>query len=61
MSGISGDPRVPSAAGDGSGVCQVRLGEMVKTYDVTDPGCGLYDPLRRLILAVREDYGYLVR
>ncbi|MDD5938486.1 MAG: putative selenate reductase subunit YgfK [Clostridiales bacterium] len=48
-------------AGDGSGVCQVRLGEMVKTYDVTDPGCGLYDPLRRLILAVREDYGYLVR
>lgn len=47
-------------AGDGSGRCRVRLGGQVRDYDVTDPACGLYDPLRRLILAVREAYGYLI-
>jgi len=33
----------------------------VKEYDVTDPACGLYEPLRQLILAVRDSYGYLIR
>ena len=47
-------------AGDGSGQCRIRLGGQVKDYDVTDPACGLYEPLRRLILAVRERYGYLI-
>ena len=42
-------------------VCTVRLGGMVKDYDVTDPACGLYEDLRQLILAVRKDYGYLVK
>jgi len=48
-------------AGDGSGRCKVRLGGQVKEYDVTDPACGLYEPLRQLILAVRDSYGYLIR
>ena len=47
--------------GGSSGVCTVRLGGMVKDYDVTDPACGLYEDLRQLILAVRKDYGYLVK
>ena len=47
--------------GGGSGVCTVRLGGAVKDYDVTDPACGLYEDLRQLILAVRKDYGYLVK
>ncbi len=47
--------------GDGSGVCAVRLGGSVKEYDVTDEKCGLFEDLRQLILAVRKDYGYLVR
>ncbi len=47
-------------AGDGTGRCAVRLGGQTAWYDVTDPACGLYDPLRRLILAVRDRYGYLI-
>ena len=47
--------------GDGSGVCLVRLGDQVREYDVTNPSCGLYEPLRQIILAVRTDYGYLVK
>ena len=47
--------------GGGSGVCTVRLGGAVKDYDVTDPACGLYEDLRQIILAVRKDYGYLVK
>lgn len=47
--------------GDGSGVCLVRLGGEVKEYNVTDPACGLFEALRQIILAVRRDYGYLVR
>lgn len=47
--------------GDGSGVCLVRLGGQVREYDVTDSSCGLYEDIRQLILAVRKDYGYLVR
>ena len=38
----------------------VRLGDQVKEYDVLDANCGLYDPLRRLICAVYENYGYLL-
>ncbi len=38
----------------------VRLGGAVQQYDVSDPACGLYDGLRRLIGAVYEDYGYLL-
>ena len=46
-------------AGDGSGLCQVRLGGAVKTYDVSDAGCGLQAPLRQLILTVEKDYPWL--
>ncbi len=38
----------------------VRFAGEVKEYDVSDPDCGLFDGLRRLILAVCEDYGYLL-
>ena len=38
----------------------VRFAGEVREYDVSDPTCGLYDGLRRLILAVYEDYGYLI-
>ncbi len=48
-------------AGDGSGRCKVRLDGAVAEYNVTDPGCGLQEDLRKIILAVREHYGYLVR
>ncbi|MEG0765047.1 MAG: putative selenate reductase subunit YgfK, partial [Pseudoflavonifractor sp.] len=47
--------------GADSGICTVRLGGSVKDYDVTDASCGLYEDLRQLILAVRKDYGYLVK
>ena len=35
--------------------------EILREYDVTNPSCGLYEPLRQIILAVRTDYGYLVK
>ena len=38
----------------------VRFAGEVKEYDVSDPACGLYDPLRRLICAVYENYSYLL-
>ena len=38
----------------------VRFAGAVQEYDVSDPNCGLYDPLRRLILAVYTDYPYLL-
>jgi len=38
----------------------VRLGGKTTEYDVSDPGCGLYDPLRRLICTVYEKYSYLL-
>ena len=47
--------------GGRTGVCTVRVGGTVRDYDVTDPRCGLPEDLRQLILAVRQDYGYLVR
>ena len=39
---------------------RVRLGGQVADYDVSDAACGLYDPLRRLICAVYENYAYLL-
>ncbi len=39
----------------------VRLAGEGKEYDVSDPGCGLEDGLRRLICAVYENYSYLLR
>ena len=38
----------------------VRFAGEVKEFDVSDPACGLYDPLRRLICAVYENYPYLL-
>ena len=38
----------------------VRFAGEVKEYHVSDPACGLYDPLRRLICAVYENYPYLL-
>ena len=40
---------------------RVRLGGQVKEYDVADAGCGLYDPLRKLICAVYDSYSYLLK
>ena len=42
------------------GRTRVRLGGQVADYDVSDAACGLYDPLRRLICAVYENYAYLL-
>ncbi len=39
----------------------VRLGDTVKTYDVNDPACGLYEGVRQIILAVRDNYSYLMK
>lgn len=39
---------------------RVRFGGKVMDVDVTDPGCGLYEPLRKMILAVYENYHYLL-
>jgi len=38
----------------------VRFAGKVQEYDVSDSACGLYDPLRRLICAVYENYSYLL-
>ena len=38
----------------------VRLGGEVREYDVSDPACGLYNPLRKLICAVFENYSFLL-
>ena len=43
-----------------NGRTRVRLGGVTADYDVSDPGCGLYEPIRRLILAVYENYPYLL-
>ena len=42
------------------GKTRVRLGESTGDYDVSDPGCGLYEDLRRTICAVYEHYRYLL-
>ena len=38
----------------------VRFAGEVREYDVSDPACGLYAPLRRLICAVYDNYAYLL-
>ncbi len=38
----------------------VRLDGRVGTYDVDDEGCGLPQDVRKTIVAVRDDYGYLL-
>ena len=45
----------------GGKTVRVRLNGDVKDYDVNDASCGLYEPLRQLILAVLGDYAYLVK
>ncbi|WP_130870123.1 putative selenate reductase subunit YgfK [Intestinimonas massiliensis (ex Afouda et al. 2020)] len=40
---------------------RVRLDGQVKEYDVADESCGLYDPIRRLICAVYDNYSYLLK
>lgn len=45
----------------GGGKVRVRLGDYVADYIVADPACGLYEDLRRLILAVETDYAYLIQ
>jgi len=42
------------------GGTRVRLGGAVGEYDVSDPGCGLFDGLRRTICAVYSQYRYLL-
>ncbi len=39
----------------------LRLGDSVRTYNPHDPGCGIYEPLRKLILTVERDYPYLLK
>ncbi|MGN8875958.1 putative selenate reductase subunit YgfK [Pseudoflavonifractor sp. HCP28S3_F10] len=40
---------------------RVRLAGQVKDYDVSDPSCGLYEDLRKLICAVYANYSYLLK
>ena len=42
------------------GKVRVRLGGVTADYDLSDPACGLYEPVRRLILAVFAHYPYLL-
>lgn len=43
------------------GNVRVRLGDTVKEYNPHDAGCGLYEDLRQVILAVEKDYAYLLK
>ena len=45
----------------GNGMVRVRLGDTVAEYNVADANCGLYEPLRQIILAVENDYAYLIK
>ena len=45
----------------GNGMVRVRLGDTVAEYNVADANCGLYEPLRQVILAVEKDYAYLIK
>ncbi len=47
--------------GDDGRTVRVRLAGRVSDVDVQDAGCGLYEPLRQLILAVLDRYAYLVK
>ena len=40
---------------------RVRLGEHVADYKVADPGCGLFEDLRQLILSVENNYSFLIK
>ena len=42
------------------GKVRVRLGGVTADYELSDPACGLYEPVRRLILAVFAHYPYLL-
>ena len=42
------------------GKVRVRLGCVTADYDLSDPACGLSEPVRRLILAVFAHYPYLL-
>ena len=44
----------------GEGTVKVRLADQVREYDVFDEGCGLYEPVRKMIVTVMRDYGYLL-
>ena len=44
----------------GNGKVLVRLGDSVAEYVVADPACGLYEDLRQIILAVENDYSWLL-
>ena len=39
----------------------VRLGETSKVYDVDDAACGLPEDVRKTIVAVRDNYSYLLK
>ena len=39
---------------------KVRLDGEIRVHDIDDPACGLPEGVRRLIQAVRDDYGYLL-
>ncbi|MDO4619136.1 MAG: putative selenate reductase subunit YgfK [Lachnospiraceae bacterium] len=43
------------------GSVKVRLGNTVKVYRAEDEKCGLYEPIRKIILAVKADYAYLIK
>ena len=45
----------------GDGMVRVRLGEHVADYKVADPGCGLFEDLRQLILSVENNYSFLIK
>ena len=45
----------------GGGMVRVRLGEYVADYQVADPGCGLFEDLRQLILSVENNYSFLIK
>ena len=42
------------------GTVRVRLGGQVTEVNVFDAGCGLYEPVRQMIVTVMRDYGYLL-
>jgi len=40
--------------------CLVRLDGQVRELDVSDPGCGLDETVRKLILTVSSEYSWLL-
>ena len=39
---------------------RIRLDHTIKEYDISDPNSGLFEDLRRIILAVVQTYPYLL-